>query len=376
MQTLRPGSPGSSSSQLLTLGAALTLAGCGNAVSPEDPGSIDSWMEAYEVPGASVAVFNDFRLDYVEAHGVKSSASHEPVTEQTLFQAASMSKGVSAVGALSLVQDGTMSLDRDINDYLTSWRVPDNELLATEKVTLRRLLSHTAGTTVSGFRGYRYTEELPSLIQILNGEPPANSPPIVVDVVPGSRWRYSGGGYEVMDQAIRDVTGVPYPEFIRERVLQPIGMASSTYEQPIPTTMREATASGHYASGTAVPGGHHIYPELAAAALWTTPTDLARFLIELQLSLRGESNRVLSRENTQLLLTEVDHDYALGLDLWEHNGEPYFGHQGANDGFRGQMVAHRTAGFGVVILTNSDNGLELAEAVLRLIGEREGWPGY
>ncbi len=376
MQTLRPGSPGSSSSQLLALGAALTLVGCGNAVSPEDPGSIDSWMEAYEVPGASVAVFNDFRLDYVEVHGVKSKASHEPVTEQTLFQAASMSKGVSAVGALSLVQDGTMSLDRDVNDYLTSWHVPDNELQATEQVTLRRLLSHTAGTTVSGFRGYRYTEVLPSLIQILNGEPPANSPPIVVDLVPGSRWRYSGGGYEVMDQAIRDVTGVPYPDFIRERVLQPIGMASSTYEQPIPTTMRESTASGYYASGTAVPGGHHIYPELAAAALWTTPTDLARFLIELQLSLRGESNRVLSRENTQLLLTEVDHDYALGLDLWEHNGEPYFGHQGANDGFRGRMVAHRTAGFGVVILTNSDNGLELAEAVLRLIGEREGWPGY
>ncbi|MEJ2312448.1 MAG: serine hydrolase [Gemmatimonadales bacterium] len=371
------GSPTFSSSlRLIVLGAAVTLAGCSTAVSPEDPESIDSWMELYGIPGASIAVFNDFKLDYVEAHGIKSEASQEPVTERTLFQAASMSKSVSAVGALSLVQDGTLSLDRDVNDYLTSWQVPDNELQAVEKVTLRRLLSHTAGTTVSGFRGYRYTEPLPSLIQILNGEPPANSPPIVVDLVPGSQWRYSGGGYEVMEQAIRDVTGVEYPDFIRDRVLQPLAMASSTYRQPLPTALRDSAASGYYADGRAVPGGHHIYPEMAAAALWTTPTDLALFLIELQLSLRGESNAVLNRENTQLLLTEVDDDYALGLVVWEHDGEPFFGHLGANDGFRGRMVAHRTAGFGVVILTNSDNGLEFAEAVLRLISEREGWPGY
>lgn len=371
------GSPTFSSSlQLIVLGAAVTLAGCSTAVSPEDPESIDSWMELYGIPGASIAVFNDFKLDYVEAHGIKSEASQEPVTERTLFQAASMSKSVSAVAALSLVQDGTISLDRDVNDYLTSWQVPDNELQATEKVTLRRLLSHTAGTTVSGFRGYRYTEPLPSLIQILNGEPPANSPPIVVDLVPGSQWRYSGGGYEVMEQAIRDVTGVAYPDFIRDRVLQPLAMASSTYRQPLPTALRDSAALAYYADGRAVPGGHHIYPEMAAAALWTTPTDLALFLIELQLSLRGESNAVLTRENTQLLLTEVEHDYALGLEVWEHDGEPFFGHSGANDGFRGRMVAHRTAGFGVVILTNSDNGLEFAEAVLRLISEREGWPGY
>jgi CubicO group peptidase (beta-lactamase class C family) len=294
----------------------------------------------------------------------------------TLFQAASMSKGVSAVAALSLVQDGVVSLDTEINDYLTSWQLPANELQASEKVTLRRLLSHTAGTTVHGFRGYRYTEPVPSLLQILNGEPPANSAPIVVDLVPGSEFRYSGGGYEVMEQAVRDVTGATYPDFMRERVLGPIGMLNSTYEQPLPDSLLDSAGSGYYASGTAVPGGHHIYPEMAAAALWTTPTDLARFLIELQLSLRGESNRVLGRQNAELLLTEVERDYALGFDLRAHGGEPYFGHGGANDGFRGRMVAHRTAGYGVVILTNGDNGSELSDAVLRLIGEREGWPGY
>lgn len=355
----------------------LIASGCSSALSPEDPSDIGSWMELYEVPGVSVAVIKDFELDYVEVHGVKSKVTREPVTVQTLFQAASLSKSVSAAGVMSLVQEGVVSLDTDINDYLISWQVPDNELQDSEKVTLRRLLSHTAGTTVSGFRGYRYTESVPSLIRILNGEPPANSAPIVVDRVPGSQFQYSGGGYVVMQQAVQDVTGATFPDFIRGRVLQPIGMDNSTYEQPLPASLRDSAASGYYANGVAVPGGHHIYPEIAAAGLWTTPTDLARFLMELQLSIRGESsNRVLSREKAEALLTEVKRDYALGFDLWTHRGQPYFGHSGANDGFRCRMVAHRTEGYGVVILTNSDNGLELSDAVVQLIGQRDGWPGY
>ena len=355
----------------------LIASGCSSALSPEDPSDIGSWMELYEVPGVSVAVIKDFELDYVEVHGVKSKVTREPVTVQTLFQAASLSKSVSAAGVMSLVQEGVVSLDTDINDYLISWQVPDNELQDSEKVTLRRLLSHTAGTTVSGFRGYRYTESVPSLIRILNGEPPANSAPIVVDRVPGSQFQYSGGGYVVMQQAVQDVTGASFPDFIRGRVLQPIGMDNSTYEQPLPASLPDSAASGYYANGVAVPGGHHIYPEIAAAGLWTTPTDLARFLMELQLSIRGESsNRVLSREKAEALLTEVKRDYALGFDLWTHRGQPYFGHSGANDGFRCRMVAHRTEGYGVVILTNSDNGLELSDAVVQLIGQRDGWPGY
>ena len=364
-------------SPALIVAPLLIASGCSSALSPEDPSDIGSWMELYEVPGVSVAVIKDFELDYVEVHGVKSKVTREPVTVQTLFQAASLSKSVSAAGVMSLVQEGVVSLDTDINDYLISWQVPDNELQDSEKVTLRRLLSHTAGTTVSGFRGYRYTESVPSLIRILNGEPPANSAPIVVDRVPGSQFQYSGGGYVVMQQAVQDVTGASFPDFIRGRVLQPIGMDNSTYEQPLPASLRDSAASGYYANGVAVPGGHHIYPEIAAAGLWTTPTDLARFLMELQLSIRGESsNRVLSREKAEALLTEVKRDYALGFDLWTHRGQPYFGHSGANDGFRCRMVAHRTEGYGVVILTNSDNGLELSDAVVQLIGQRDGWPGY
>lgn len=356
---------------------AMTTLGCaGTAVGPANQDDVAAWMEFYEVPGVSIAVINDFELDYVEAHGVKDKSTLEPVTALTLFQAASISKSVSSMGVVRLMQEGTVSLDADINDYLTSWQLPDNSLQNSEKVTLRRLMSHTAGTTVHGFRGYRYTESVPTLIQILNGESPANSDRIVVDLEPGSDWRYSGGGYVVMDQAVRDVTGETFPEFIWSRVLQPMGMDSSTFEQPLPDSLVHLAASSYYSNGRAVPGGHHIYPETAAAALWTTPSDLARYVIEVQFSLRGESNRVLSKENTELLLTEVMNDYALGHAIWIERGQPYFGHNGANDGMRSNMVAHLSAGYGVVIMTNSDNGSDLAEAVVKLIGEREGWPGY
>jgi CubicO group peptidase (beta-lactamase class C family) len=356
--------------------AYLAIAGCGTALSPSDPTDIGAWMDLYQVPGVSVAVIRDFAVAYVEVHGVKSRVTLEPVTEQTLFQAASLSKSVSAMGVMSLVEDGIVSLDRNVNDYLTSWKVPNNEYQATEKVTLRRLLSHTAGTTVPGFRGYRYTEPLPNLIQILNGEYPANSAPIVVDQVPGRALRYSGGGYEIMEQVVLDVTGAAFTEFIWERVLAPIGMVHSTYRQPIPDSLLEATAAGYYSDGSAVPGRHHIYPELAAAALWTTPTDVARFLIEVQRSLHGESNRVLSRATTELLVTEVKDDHSLGFYQRSIRGEPYLWHAGANDGFRGGMAAHLFGGYGVVVLTNSDHGNELTEAIINVIGERERWPGF
>jgi CubicO group peptidase (beta-lactamase class C family) len=361
----------------MVVALVMGVPGCGgDTFGPADRTDIAAWMAFYQVPGLSIAVINDFALDYVEVYGVASESTQEPVTEETRFQAASISKSVSAVGVVRLAQEGVIDLDADVNDYLTSWQMPDNELQSVEKVTLRRLLSHTAGTTVHGFRGYRYTESLPTLIQILNGEAPANSEPIVVDLVPGSDWRYSGGGYVVMQQALTDVTGTPFSELMRGRVLQPLGMQSSTFEQPLPEALRDSASSGYYTNGTEVPGQHHIYPEMAAAGLWTTPSDLARLLIELQLSLRGESNLVLSQENTELLLTRVMSGYALGFFVWSNGDERSFGHGGANDGFRCFMVAHRTGGYGVVVMTSSDSGADLTDVVVDLIGIREEWPGY
>ena len=363
---------------LSAVAAASTIlsSACRDSTGPSDRDDIGAWMDFYDVPGVSVAVIKDFALDYVEVHGVKSRDSGEPVSAHTLFQAASLTKGVSAMGVVSLAQDEVVSLDADVDDYLTSWQVPENAYQAVEKVTLRRLLSHTAGTTVHGFRGYRYTEAWPTLVQILNGEPPANSPPVVVERVPGSAFSYSGGGYEIADLVVRDVTGSTFAEFIGDRVLDPLGMSESTFEQPLPAAWRDLAASGYYQGGIPVPGRHHVYPETAAAALWTTPSDYARFLIELQLSLRGESNKVLTRESTELLVTEVMDSYGLGIGLRAIRGEKYIWHAGANDGFRGGMLAHPLLGYGLVVLTNSDNGDALTEAVIELVGRRERWPGF
>lgn len=246
-------------------------------------------MAALKVPGASVAVINDGAIEWAKGYGVAETGASAPVTPRTLFQAASISKPVAALAALRLVERGLLSLDEDVNARLVSWKVPENELTTTEKVTLRRLLSHTAGLTVHGFGGYPADAAVPTVVELLDGEKPANSAAVRVDVVPGSAWRYSGGGYTVMQQLVVDVAGKPFPVLLDELVLGPLGMADSTYEQPLPEDRRGAAASGHRSDGGLLPGRYHTYPEMAAAGLWTTPSDLARFLIEIHKGLGWRS---------------------------------------------------------------------------------------
>jgi CubicO group peptidase (beta-lactamase class C family) len=354
----------------------LALGACSSPVGPNNRDSIEAWMEFHGVPGVGVAVIKDFRLAYTEFYGVESLVTQEPVTPETLFQAASISKSVSAATVLTLEREGLISIDQDVRTYLDSWELPFVGVSPSTDVTIRRLLSHTAGTTVSGFRGYRYSEAVPTLIQILKGESPANSAPILVAMEPGAQFSYSGGGYLIMQQALLDVLGIPFTDLVHDRVLDPLGMDNSTYEQPLPEALSDRAASGYYANGIAVPGGHHIYPEIAPAALWTTPGDVARFLVAIQRSLRGDSGQFLDRTLAEQLLTEVLHDYGLGFHLNMIKGKPYFGHYGANDGFRCIMIAHPSSGDGLVVLTNSDRGSDLYPDVINLIGKREGWPGF
>lgn len=303
----------------------LGVAACSSPAGPDDRDSIEAWMEFHGVPGVGVAVIKDFRLAYTEFYGVKSLTTQEPVTPETLFQAASISKSVSAFALLTLQRDGLISIDQDVRTYLDSWELPFAGVPASSRVTIRRLLSHTAGTTVSGFRGYRYSEGVPTLLQILDGVPPANSRPIVVAMEPGAQFSYSGGGYLIMQQALLDMLGMPFAELVDARALDPLGMDESTYEHPLPEGLRDRAASGYYASGGAVPFGHHIYPEVAAAALWTTPADVARFLVAIQRSLRGDGDQLLDRSLAEQLVTEVQDDYGLGFHLNMRRGWPYTG---------------------------------------------------
>jgi CubicO group peptidase (beta-lactamase class C family) len=333
---------------------------------------LEKLMQVYRVPGLSLAIIDNFQIVLVKSYGVIATGSATPITPRTLFQAGSISKPVAAAGALILVEQGKLSLDEDVNQKLRSWKVPENEFTKNQKVTLRRLMSHTAGLTVHGFPGYDVDDRLPTLVEIFNGEKPANTAPIRVDLVPGTQVRYSGGGVTIEQQLIMDVTGRPFPALMREIVLGKIGMADSSYEQPLEPAMAARTATGTYGDGRAVHGRWHIYPEMAAAGLWTTPTDLSKFAIEIALSKHGKSNRVVSEKMTREMLTPVLEEAGLGFFM-DKNNPGQFGHNGADEGFQALLTMNAESGNGAAIMANSDNGIAVADFVLRSIATEYGW---
>ena len=338
--------------------------------------TLEERMERYNAPAISLAVWQDYDLVWAAAFGLADAVTGEKATTETLFQAGSISKPVAAAAVLSSWQQGQLDLDAPVNDILKSWQVPDNELTATAPVTPRRLLSHTAGTTVHGFPGYATDEDVPSVTQILDGSGPANTSPVRVDIEPGSRYRYSGGGSTIMQLAMSDLTGLAFPELASQRVLEPLGMTSSTYENPLPASMLGKAAAGHHRDGGQVWGKRHTYPEMAAAGLWTTPTDLARFALDVQRALRGDEGTLLSQETAQAMITPVLGDSGLGLFQYESNGAFYFGHGGADEGFQAWLIASREGGHGAAIMVNSDFGMRLASEVVRGVAATLAWPGF
>lgn len=244
-----------------------------------------------------------------------------------------------------------------------------------EKVTLRRLLGHSAGVTVHGFRGYAQGEAVPNLKQILDGEPPANSLPIRVDTVPGTQFRYSGGGFMIVQQLLEDVTGEPFPEIVQSTVLMPWGMNASTFESPLPEDLWSNAASGHRVDGKVIPGGWHTYPEMGSgASMWSTPSDLARFAIGVMQAYSGQSNNVLSQEMAIEMLTPGLGGCGLGLFVDDDGGDLfYFQHDGANDGYKSYLLAYPKRGQGVVIMTNGDNGDALWREIRNSVNIEYGW---
>lgn len=337
--------------------------------------SIEERMKQWKVPGMSIAVVKDFKVEWARTYGIKDIDTKEPVTAETLFQAGSISKPVAAMVALKRVQDGKIALDENINNKLVTWKLPDNDFTAKKKVTLANLLSHTAGLTVHGFPGYAVGEKIPTLPQVLNGTEPANTAAVRVDMEPGTKFRYSGGGTTIAQLAIMDIEKQPYPQIAKETVLGPLNMTNSTYSQPLPDDWRKKTASGHRGDGTLVPGKIHVYPEMAAAGLWTTPTDLAKFGIEVQLSHAGKSNKILKKDLIDKMVTPFMEEVGLGFFIDKRGNSVYFGHDGADEGFRAMMLMHREKGYGAVIMVNSDNGQIMPE-VMRSIAREYNWDEF
>ncbi|MDR6626445.1 serine hydrolase domain-containing protein [Caulobacter segnis] len=334
-----------------------------------------SQMDALHVPGVAIAVIRGGKVEWARGFGVTRQGG-EPVTADTLFQAGSVSKPVAAMAILAVVQDGRLSLDTDVNKTLKSWRLPDSPFTATTPVTLRALLSHTAGTTVHGFAGYAAGAPVPTLPQVLSGTAPANSAPVVVDRAVGSAYRYSGGGYSIAQQMVVDATGQTFPAVVRDKVLARLNMTRSTEDQPLDVARSAHVAWPHDAKGAPVAGGPHTYPEMAAAGLWTTANDLARFVIDLAKSANGESGHVLSPKTARDMLTPVKSDYGLGLSVRGDTARKYFYHNGSNAGYKAVLLGYPDTGDGVVVLTNGDQGYQLSEAIIRAVAVEYGWPDY
>ena len=328
-------------------------------------------MEHYKVPGISIAIVQDGKIGWAKGYGMANTQSGTEVDTTTIFQAGSISKPLAALAALKLVEDGTIALDEDVNTYLKDWKIPESKFTQNEKVTLRRLLTHTAGMTVHGFPGYQQTDTFPSVNQVLNGK--GNTPEIVVDTLPGSIWRYSGGGYTVMEKVVEDVSGLPLEVYMASNILQPLGMTNSTYEQPLGTAYHSKASAAYDSEGAIIEGLWHNYPEQAAAGLWTTPRDLATYCIAIQEILKGKEDAVLSKQTVEAMLTKHKNDWGLGPSLrWEADSL-MFGHGGKNAGFTNDMRAFATKGNAVIVMTNADNGGRLIGEILRAVSKHYDW---
>jgi CubicO group peptidase (beta-lactamase class C family) len=340
-------------------------------------------MKVLDVPGLSVAVFDNYKILWAKGYGVTESGSSNPVTTQTLFQAGDISQGVVAVGALALVGRGKLSLDENVNDELHSWKLPDNEFTKSEKVTLRRILSHTAGLAALDLPGYApadpvmhtEAEPVPTILQILDGEKPANTAPVRVETVPGAKFLYSNGGAIVEQLVLTDATGKPFPKVMYDLVLRKARMNESTFEEPLPPPRMAVAAVGTQLDGTSVIGQHLIYPEMAALGLWTTASDLARFAIEIANSANGHSTKVISQKMAQLMLKpQFDgRTRCIGFFLNDSNNLDAFSADAATKGFQAIFMASSNTGRGFVIMANSDHGIDVGSYLVPAILREYGW---
>lgn len=340
--------------------------------------TISELMARFYVPGVSIAVVRDHQIHWAKGYGIADVETAAPVNTETMFQAASMSKPVAAMGVLRAVQDGLFTLDDDVNSILTSWKLDGGEFTRQRPVTPRMLTSHTSGLGDGfGFPGYAPSGSVPTVVQILEGHKFSNVGVLFMERAPMTLMEYSGGGVTLMQQTLSDARKRPFADILRDDVLGPIGMTRSTYEQPIPEAFDRNAARAHSRDGKSMGAKWHVYPEMAAAGLWTTPSDLARFLIEIQRSAAGQSNRVLSRAIVQEMLSPVGvGDYAVGFSIGKIGQGWYFSHGGANWGFRATMIAHKVKGYGLVIMTNADQGGAVANELSRRIQIAYAWDSF
>ncbi len=329
--------------------------------------TLEERMKYYNAQGISIAVINNFKIEWAKGYGWADSSEKRPVTVNTMFQAGSISKSLNAIGVLKLVEENNLDIYADINKYLTSWKFPYDTISKNKQISIADLLSHTAGLTVYGFSGYKYDDSIPTIYQTLDGKRPASSPPVRSELKPGIRqYHYSGGGTTISQLLLTDVSKKPYDKYLNDKVFKPLGMTNSSFTQPQPKDRLKFLATGYYADGKAVQGKYFIYPEMGAAGLWTTPTDLCKYIIETQLALKGKSNKILSTAMTKKrLIPLTDSSLSIGfttknnasgmglfIDIEKNKTAKYFWHGGGDEGFTAHFYGSIENGNGVAVMVN------------------------
>jgi CubicO group peptidase (beta-lactamase class C family) len=338
--------------------------------------SLAKRMSFYRVPGVSIAVLDRYEIDWAKAYGVKDIRSGQPLTPETVFQAGELSQPVAAAIALHLVDGGEVGLDEDINGRLQSWKVPDNKFTTADKVTLRTLLTHSAGFTGRVFPGYGLEEPAPGLGQILRGEKPASNSALEPEFFPGSKVRDAEAGFAVLEQLLSDLSGRTFPELAKETVFDTLGMKDSTFELPLPQEGRAKASSGHRADGSPVDGGWDAYPLLAAKGLWTSPTEFSAFVLEVMRAAMGKSEAVLSPAAARSMLSVQLEYKGFGLNVDGTGQDGNINLRGRTEGYTSFLIVYPYRGQGAVIMTNSSNGGLLTEEILRAVSAAYGWPHF
>lgn len=338
--------------------------------------NLEERMRHYHVPAVSIAVIKNSSVDFAKAFG-------KDVDQNTLFQAGSISKTLNAFGILILVQQGKVNLDEDVNKYLKRWKIKHNQnYKETDKITLRQILSHSAGLNVSGFPGYEIHKQLPSLIDVLNGNPKsANTKPVEVIHKPGQRFQYSGGGTTVSQLILEDITGEDYATWMEKNVLEPLNMKASNFEQPLPKELQYKATAGHDPNGNVIDGKWRVYPEKGAAGLWTTPTDLAKFLIAtFKISAGSTDYQINKKMQDEMFQKQIKgfktSDAGLGVFLDGKKESFSFGHDGHNEGFVSRMIAYPKLKTGFIIMVNNDAAFNFIDEISNGIADTYNMPGF
>ena len=332
-------------------------------------------MAYYKVPGVSISVIDNFQIEWAKGYGVTKINDQNPVTITSIFQAASISQAVTAAGTLALIARGEIGLDTNINDYLQSWTIPDNQFTQKDKVTLRRLLSRSSGLIPLEYEGIESIENKPSLRQILSGDKTDN-PPVYVANTPGTELEYSEASFAILEKLIKDVSGQSFADFLTEVLFTPFKMERSSFADILPEQLFIDAVFGHNREGFPFKGKGYIYPVTAANGLWTTPSDLANFTIKLMSAALGHPQNVFDPRLARSMLSVQIGNQGLGFFIEDEGDNLHFYIRGKNKGFSSFLVGYPVKGQGVVIMTNSENGEYLIDEILRAVSTAYDWPHF